>query len=187
MPDPEFLLLGEALWLEFVNTAAISPGVPDALPDAGAFLRWSKAVRIESPANAAAFQEAMRLRSRLSNLARALDSGRSPPPSAIEAINSRLVHLEGRQQLVRIGGSWRLRFAPNRPPLALEAVALSAAQTLASPLGRIRRCSNPDCGLFFADESTGQGRRWCSRSRCGKRGRIERRRVARPAPLVAEG
>jgi predicted RNA-binding Zn ribbon-like protein len=187
MPDPEFLLLGDALWLELVNTVATRSRAADGLPDAGAYLRWTKAVRVESPADAAGVQEAMRFRTQLVSLARAMDAGRSPPPSAIEAVNTQLVRLEGRQQLVRIGGAWRLRFAPNRPPSALEAVALSAAQTLASPLEHVRRCANPDCGLFFADESPGQGRRWCSRSRCGQLGRIERRRATRPAPLVAEG
>jgi predicted RNA-binding Zn ribbon-like protein len=186
MPDPEFLLLGDALWLEFVNTMAAPFGMADTLSDSGAYLRWTKAVRVESPADAAAFAEAIRFRAQLMDLARAMDGGRSPPPSAIEAVNTRLVRLEGRQQLVRIGGAWRLRFVPNRPPAAHEAIALSAAQTLASPVERVRRCANPDCGLFFVDESSGQGRRWCSRSRCGQRGRIERRRTARPAPLVAE-
>lgn len=187
MPDPEFLLLGDALWLEFVNTAAISSGVAEALADAGAYLRWTKAVRLEAPVDGAAFAEAMRFRTQLQRLAQALDGDRSPPPSAIEGINSRLVRLEGRQQLVRIGGAWRLRFAPSRAPAALEAVALSAAQTLTNPLDRVRRCANPECGLFFTDASSGQGRRWCSRTRCGQRGRIERRRVTRPTPLVAEG
>ncbi len=42
MPDPEFLLLGDALWLEFVNTVATPSGVADAIPDAGAYLRWTQ-------------------------------------------------------------------------------------------------------------------------------------------------
>ena len=84
----------------------------------------------------------MRFRKQLVALANALDSGRNPPPSTVEAINTRLVTLEGRQQLLRIGGTWRLRFGPNRPPTALEAIALSAAQTLANPLIVIRRCAN---------------------------------------------
>jgi len=186
MPDPEFLLLGDALWLEFVNTAG-GPGVPDALADPGAYLRWTKAVRLQPPADAAAYPEAMQFRGQLINLARALDAGRNPPPSAVEAMNRRLISLEGRQQLVRIAGAWRLRFAPSRPPSALEAVGQSAAQTLANPVLLVRRCANPECGLFFADDTASQSRRWCSRSRCGQRGRIERRRVSRPAPLLSEG
>jgi predicted RNA-binding Zn ribbon-like protein len=187
MPDPEFLLLGDALWLEFVNTVATLSGSRDALPDPAAYLRWTKSVRLEPPANTAAFQEALRLRTRLLTLARALDAGRTPPPAAIEAINARLLTLEGRRQLVRVGGAWRLHFAPSRSPSSLEAVALSAAETLANPLIVVRHCANPDCGLFFTDQSPGQGRRWCSRSRCGQRGRVERRRTTRPAPLLAEG
>ena len=105
----------------------------------------------------------------------------------IEAVNTRLKGLEGREQLVRIGGSWRLRFAPVRPPRALEAVAQSAAQNLADPLIMVRQCANPDCGLFFADDSLNQGRRWCSKTLCGQQGRIERRRGPRITPIVAEG
>jgi predicted RNA-binding Zn ribbon-like protein len=187
MPDPEFLLLGDALWLEFVNTVAIPAGGTDALPDPAAYLRWTKAVRVEPPADAVAFQHAHGFRSRLLELARALDGHRKPPPMTIEAINTRLLTLEGRRQLVRIGGAWRLQFAPSRPPTALEAIALSAAETLANPVAVVRHCANPDCRLFFADESPAQERRWCSRSRCGQRGRIERRRRTRPAPLLAEG
>jgi predicted RNA-binding Zn ribbon-like protein len=187
MPDPEFLLLGDALWLEFVNTVAPPTGGSDALSGPAAYLRWTKSVRLEQPLDGAAFQDALQLRTKLHNLARVLDAGRKPPPAAIEAINTRLLTLEGRRQLVRIGGAWRLRFAPGRPPSALEAVALSAAETLADPLTVVRHCANPDCGLFFADASANQGRRWCSRSRCGQRGRIERRRATRPAPLLSEG
>jgi predicted RNA-binding Zn ribbon-like protein len=187
VPDPEFLLLGDALWLEFVNTAETAGAGRDALPDLAAYRRWTKSIRLEPPADAAAFHDAIRFRTKLLNLARAIDSGRTPPPSAIEAINTRLLTLEGRRQLVRIAGAWRLRFAPSRPPSALEAVALSAAETLANPLTVVRHCANPECALFFADDSPGQGRRWCSRSRCGQRGRIERRRTSRPAPMLSEG
>ena len=114
MRDPEFMLLGDALWLDFVNTADTPPGQRDALPDASAYLRWTKAVRVEPPVDRAGFAEARAFRGRLLLLARALQEGRSPPPSAVEAINARLGALDGREQLVRVGGSWRLRFAPVR-------------------------------------------------------------------------
>ena len=187
MADPEFLLLGDALWLEFVNTAHTPPGPVDTLADPGAWLRWTKAVRVEPPTDRAGFTEARAFRTKLLGLARALDEGRSPSPGTIEAINARLGALNGREQLVRIGGSWRLRFQPARPPAALQAIAQSAAATLANPLVVVRHCANPECGLLFADESPQQSRRWCSRNRCGDRGRIERRRGSRPTPLLAEG
>lgn len=185
MPDPEFLLLGDALWLEFVNTVA-GPRRQDALPDAQAYLRWTKAMRLEPPGTAAAFEEARRFRDQLLAMAGALESSRNPPASGIEAVNARLAPLEGRERLIRVGGAWQIRFAPARPPGALEAVARSVAETLANPVAVVRACANPECGLYLVDDSPSQGRRWCSPTRCGVRGRIERRRRSRPNPLVAE-
>ena len=185
MPDPEFLLLGDALWLEFVNTMA-APERAEGLADAAAYLRWTKAVRVGPPADSTAFEDALRFRDQLRNLARAMASSRTPPPSVVEAINTRLAGLEGCEQLIRVGGSWRLKFAPARPPSAVEAIARSAADALANPLAIVRVCANPECGLFLMDDSPSQGRRWCSRTRCGPRGRIERRRRTRPTPLVTD-
>lgn len=183
MPDAEFLLLGDALWLEFVNTAGHGR---DTLPDPSAYHRWTKAVRVESAGDRDAFNDAILLRSRLNSLAAALTEKRAPPPSSVEAINRLLVALEGREQLVRIGGRWRLQFGSAKPPSATQAVAQSAAQTLANPLAVVRRCANQECGLFFVDDSSSQSRRWCSRNRCGQRGRIERRRSNRITPIVAD-
>ncbi len=187
MGDPEFLLLGDPLWLDFVNTGATPPGERDVLPDPGALLRWTKAVKVAPLAGPADFEAALDLRRRLAALAAALEAGRSAPPSAIEAINGCLAGLEGREQLVRIGGTWRVRFAPHRASTAFEALARSAAETLADRVAVVRRCAAPGCGLFFVDDSPTQSRRWCSR-RCGQRGRVERRRVSpRLTPLIAEG
>ena len=42
MDHPEFTLLGDAVWLDFVNTAlGRVPNPPDLLPDATAFARWA--------------------------------------------------------------------------------------------------------------------------------------------------
>jgi predicted RNA-binding Zn ribbon-like protein len=184
--DPEFRLLGDALWLEFINTAESPTQGRDRLPDPAAYLRWTKAVRLEAPVSAAAFGEAMEFRGRLVSMALALEAGRSPPSSAITAVNARLHGFDGREQLVRIGGSWQVRFVPARSPTALEAVARSVGETLSNPVVVVRRCANPACGLFFADGSPQLSRRWCGPD-CRQRGRVERRRTSRPAPLLAEG
>jgi predicted RNA-binding Zn ribbon-like protein len=184
MPDPEFLLLGDALWLEFVNTAR--PGT-ETLPDAASFLRWTKAVQLDTSRNAESFPQVRKFRDQLVALAEALEGRRLPPASIMEGINSRIAGIEGREQLVRIGGAWRMRFAPGRSPNALEAIAHSAAVTLASPHASIRLCANRDCGLYLVDDSVSQSRRWCSRARCGHGTRIERRRNSRLTPMVADG
>jgi predicted RNA-binding Zn ribbon-like protein len=183
--DPEFLLLGDALWLEFVNTQP-GPNRRDALPDPQAWLRWTKALRVEPPANAAAWDDARQFRERLGRLAESLAARRNPAPAAVEAVNQRLAGLPGREQLVRVGGSWQVRYVPGRPPGALEAIARSAAETLAAPTAVVRLCANPACGLYLLDTSTGQGRRWCSPRRCGASGRPERRRRSRLTPILSD-
>ncbi|HSB54230.1 MAG TPA: ABATE domain-containing protein [Gemmatimonadales bacterium] len=185
MSDSEFLLLGDALWLELVNTLA-GPNRADALPDAPAWLRFTKALRLEPPENAAVLQEALGFRERLARLAQALEGHRNPPGAAVDAINERLSALQGREHLVRVGGAWQIRFAPGRPPAALEAIARSAAETLANPVAMIRTCANPACALFLLDDTHNQSRRWCSPARCGKLGRTERRRRSRLTPIVNE-
>jgi predicted RNA-binding Zn ribbon-like protein len=185
MPDAEFLLLGDAPWLEFINSAA-GPRRADTLPDQQAYLRWTKAMRLDPSAGPSAFEEALRFREQLISLAQALAGRRIPPASVVEAVNSRLATLEGRERLIRVGGTWRLRFGPSRQPGAIEAIARSAAETLANPLVMVRTCANPDCGLYLMDDSPTQSRRWCSPSRCGLSGRTERRRRSRPTPLVNE-
>jgi predicted RNA-binding Zn ribbon-like protein len=34
-------------------------------------------------------------------------------------------------------------------------------------IGRVRRCANPDCAIFFLDTSRPGTRRWCSMATCG--------------------
>jgi predicted RNA-binding Zn ribbon-like protein len=185
MADAEFLLLGDALWLDFVNSEA-GPGRSDQLLDSPAFLRWTKALRLEPPTTISAFEEARRFREQLASMAKALTAKRVPPASVVESVNARLSSLEGREHLIRVGGSWKIRFAPARQPTALEAIARSVAETLANPLAVIRTCANPECGLYLMDESSNQARRFCSPSRCGMQGRAERRRRTRPTPIVNE-
>jgi predicted RNA-binding Zn ribbon-like protein len=58
----------------------------------------------------------------------------------------------------------------------LEAIAQSAATSLADPLLFVRRCVGEGCSLFFTDDSPNQSRRWCNATVCGRETRVERRR-----------
>jgi predicted RNA-binding Zn ribbon-like protein len=181
--DSAFILLGDTLWLDFVNTAPLPPHRPETLPDAAAYLHWMRLVRL-TPDRDVDFGQVRQFRTRLQALAQCLDAGRTPSPAVTEVISGMLSRLEGTEQLLRVGGSWRLRFQPLRPPTSLEAIAASAAATLANPVAAVRRCAGESCGLYLADFSAEQSRRWCSPSRCGRRGQVERRRVSRAAPMV---
>ena len=181
MASEEFTLLGDALWLDFVNSArGRIPSPPDLLPDAAAFARWSELHHLDAAgdANGGAppFARALELRTRLTDLAEALHDGGQPPAGSIAAVNELLGRSGGSQQLTRVAGEWRLRFAPSQPLAVLEAIARSAAATLAEPGIAVRRCAGEGCSLFFTDQSPMGSRLWCDPVACGQDSRIERRR-----------
>jgi len=184
MADPEFLLLGDALWIDFINTAATPPELTDRLPDLAAYLRWTKAAKLAAPGGTADLDTALLFRSRLIDLATCLDTGLPPPPSAIALLNGFLADVAGREQLVRVGGHWRLRFTPGRAPNALEAIAASTALSLSQPVVSVRRCPSPTCQVFLLDEGPATAQPWCRRG-CGV-GRTERRRRTPITPIVSE-
>jgi predicted RNA-binding Zn ribbon-like protein len=176
MAHPEFTLLGDAVWLDFVNSSrGRIPAPPDLLPDADAYIRWSRAQNLE-PEDEASFPLVRVFREHLTAIAEALHTGVQPPGGAVAALNSHLARCAGNHQLTRVSGGWRLRFAPARPLRALEAIARSAAATLADPATSVRLCAGETCSLFFADATPGRGRLWCDAGVCGQGARIERRR-----------
>jgi predicted RNA-binding Zn ribbon-like protein len=178
MSESEFTLLGDAVWLDFVNTAKgrdCSP--PELLPDLAAVGRWARAQSLGwIDDNGIALTEVLGFRGRLTALAEALHADAQPPAGSIAAINEQLSQNGGSHQLTRVSGEWQLRFAPDRPPTLLEAIAQSAATALADPLLFVRRCAGDGCSLFFTDSSPNQGRRWCNASVCGLQVKVERRR-----------
>ncbi|HEU5050843.1 MAG TPA: ABATE domain-containing protein [Gemmatimonadales bacterium] len=176
MADAEFILLGDALWLDFVNTGRGRGPVTDRLPDAAAYHRWAKASRIASDADVTGFHIVRRFRSRLTALAESLDAGMPPPTAVITALNELLARAPGHERLRREGGAWRLRFEADTVPGGLVAVAHSAATMLADPAFEVHRCAAESCTLFFAVPAGALDRHWCSLEPCGRESRVERRR-----------
>jgi predicted RNA-binding Zn ribbon-like protein len=176
----EFILLGDALWLDFVNTARgrIAPS-PDRLSDPDAWARWSSLQHLDAAGNPVAFAQVLDFRARLTELAEAMHDGRVTPTGVIAVLNEHLGRTTGRQQLTRVGGAWQLRFAPIRRLLPLEAIARSAAATLADGRTTVRCCAGESCSLLFTDNSATGSRRWCDPVECGRDARIERRRGLR--------
>ena len=177
MPDPEFILLGDAIWLDFVNTAEGQlPDPTDRLCDGGAYHRWAKAQKLESDVDTVPWNEVLETREVLRALASALADGRQATSSGVELVNKILARTEGYDQLTRTSGQWQLRFTPRNPTLASDAIARSVAATLTDSGKQVRRCSSEACTLFYIEDGPGQIRNWCSVERCGQRSRVERRR-----------
>lgn len=180
MSDPEFILLGDALWIDFINTARgreVDP--PDGLPAAADYHRWTKAEKLASDADDLPWDEVRAFRARLLTVASALAEERQPPSSAVHEINRLLARTEGHHQLTRVGGAWQIAFTPLRTATALEAIAASAAQTLADPDARVRRCRAEPCSLYFVDRSPDFSRTWCSAEPTAHPVRVDRRRAFR--------
>ena len=177
MEHPEFILLGDAVWLDFVNSARgrTAPS-PDLLTDGASFERWSLALHLSDNGARPPFEAVLQFRRQLTAIAEALSGGQQPSGSGIAAINEILAGSPGCFQLTRVGGEWQLRFAPDQPPGALSAIARSAATTLTNPAAVVRQCAAESCSLFFIDSSPGQTRRWCCPAVCGRHARVERRR-----------
>ncbi|HEY7504204.1 MAG TPA: ABATE domain-containing protein [Gemmatimonadales bacterium] len=177
MEHPEFTLLGDAVWLDFVNSAlGRTPNSPDLLPDAASFARWAVTQRLLQVDRGPPYQAVRDLRDHLTSLAEALHAGKQPPAGAIAVVNELLAACTGSHRLVRVSGEWNLHFAASRPLSPLEAIARSAAATLADRSVVVRRCAGEGCSLFFVDASPTRSRRWCSPGACGASLRVERRR-----------
>jgi predicted RNA-binding Zn ribbon-like protein len=176
---PPFVILGDAIWIDFVNTARGTGPVIDRLSDYAAYTQWARLEKLPLDDPPVAFPELMEFRDRLATLAKAVSSGRQAPASAIHAINAILAQSTGYHQLTRVQGSWRTVFTQVRASSALDAIARSAAVTLSDPEALVRQCSGAACTLYFVDRSPNHSRRWCSSATCGKQMRVERRRTAR--------
>jgi predicted RNA-binding Zn ribbon-like protein len=180
MASDAFILLGDALWLDFVNTARGRTGfAPDLLTCPAAFAQWCGLQHLDGNGGGPPFPAVLVLRDRLTELAQALHDQRQPSAGAIAALNEHLARSAGSHQLTRVSGEWRLRFAPAQPLGALEAVARSAAATLADPGVAVRQCAGEGCTLFFTDDSPTGSRRWCDPAVCGGNAWVERRRGLR--------
>ena len=121
MSDSEFLLLGDAVWLDFVNSArGRDPSPPDLLPDIAAFGRWARLLRLDPGEDRDSLGMVHRFRADLTELAETLDRGLAPPAGVVAAVNRVLSRSIGRHQLTRVSGAWQLRFAPadSRSPTA---------------------------------------------------------------------
>ena len=93
----------------------------------------------------------------------------------IDPVNEVLRVTEGHDELVGQDSVWKIEFVAREGGLdwLLAAVARSGAEIIAEgSRARLRLCANPECGLFFYDDSRTRRRRWCSMAICGNRSKV---------------
>jgi predicted RNA-binding Zn ribbon-like protein len=117
----------------------------------------------------------LRLRECVKAIFSAMHEGREFPRGWVAPINEILRVTEGHDELVPREGRWRLEFIGREGGLEwlLAAIARSAAELIVEGRNaRVRRCANPECRLFFYDDSRTRQRRWCSMALCGNRHKV---------------
>jgi predicted RNA-binding Zn ribbon-like protein len=208
METPDYIqrlrLVGGNLALDFVNTRGGQPtplAEDEALHDYSDLVAWARYVGMLTEVQARrllrqarrnpndaqdTYERAVKVRSYLYDLFRAVALEQPPPGRCIAALSSDEAEALARAELVSGDGgfawSWTHDDDLARPlrPVVHAAVDLLTTGTLkrVNPLTRVKRCDG--CRWLFIDESKNRSRRWCSMEDCGTDEKV-RRYVARRA------
>ena len=188
--ENRFLFVGNYLCLDFINTEMVVGGQPiDCLSGFDSLVAWLVQSRTlnglqaedilkswqTSREAATTFQNAVKLRASLREMAERLVKGKTVPQSTVPAINKWLAHQTGHAELKRMRGGFEKRFQADfrEPPQLLWPVAESASDLLCyADLTLVKKCENSACVLFFYDTTKNHSRRWCSMSACGNRMKV---------------
>ena len=188
----EFLFVGNAGWIDFVNTSLDDD--LEFLPNFESLLAWSTAAKLidgaakraivkaaSSHARDRALREARALRGELRRAADRILCGENPRPAAIARVNELLREHPRIIQLRRSSSDGWQTVADDAvcgPLLPLAAVAEDFAEFLATAdLSLLRRCEKDPCRVLFYDTSRNHARRWCSMQLCGNRTKVARHRA----------
>ncbi|MCC6931598.1 MAG: CGNR zinc finger domain-containing protein [Gemmatimonadaceae bacterium] len=189
-----FTLIGERLWLDFVNTDDVRRGARiDLLRDFESLVRFLEAVAIldgerasgmrrrvqQQPAGAAAaLVDARRVRAALRALAERGANSEKIRGDALAEINRVLGRSAGTRRVEsRADGSFTRAFVPVGDAFAgliIPIVESAADALIAGELARVRRCSDPRCSRVFYDATRNGRRRWCDMATCGNRAKAAR-------------
>jgi predicted RNA-binding Zn ribbon-like protein len=192
-PSP-FILVGERLWLDFVNTDDVRRGTRvDLLRDFEALVRFLETVAILDPERAhgmrrraqqqpagaaAALVDARRVRAALRALAERGALSEKIRWDALAEINRVLGRSAGTRRVEgRADGSFARAFVPVGDAFAgliIPVVESAADALIAGELARVRRCGDPRCSRVFFDATRNGRRRWCDMATCGNRAKAAR-------------
>ena len=181
----KFLLVGNNLSLDFVNTVIADAGKPKDLIDGLAdVMSWAIAVRLIEKRDAARYfavwnkkggdflSEAVHFRAILHSLFTGILNDEKVKGATLKSLNEMLDDQTGFTELVRNETGFEKRFHSDfrEPRQVLASVAASAADLLCyGDLDLIKRCEGEGCVLYFYDTTKNHSRRWCSMAGCGNR------------------
>ncbi|MFC0216545.1 CGNR zinc finger domain-containing protein [Paenibacillus chartarius] len=189
---PSFLFIGNHPVLDFINTKIAVDGKPvdllesfpnmlDWLYKAGFLNEQERGQYEQSWGNNDqgfyALEAARKLRSTLLTMIELCKSGENMeiPQDYLETINDLLHDQVITMKLVYTDhGFVTERHVKIQTPTDLLAPIARAAMDLFSrnTFSLIKKCGNPECVLYFYDNSKNSTRRWCSQKTCGNRMKV---------------
>jgi predicted RNA-binding Zn ribbon-like protein len=197
-----FLIVGNHLALDFLNTKVVLEGEPrELLPDTDALERWLAASGVlsshkgktlvrrwrDTPQAEVFLQKLIAFRERLRTAVIRQEAGLPVSEAFVSEVNRLLEEHPSRVALQRKAAKLEREvvFEPREPEDAWEPIAAAAAELLSDiQRSRIRKCES--CIVHFYDVSKKGSRRWCSMNICGNRLKVaayqRRNRAANPLP-----
>jgi predicted RNA-binding Zn ribbon-like protein len=170
-------------WLDLVATRSNWPSrVPiERLPDLDALRSWLErhALAPEAEPTAPDLAAVRQIRAALRELAAARVEGRTPHPSAFDAVNAALSRAAKAPRHIVVPDPIEPGYLRRRVPDVDAALTLIIEQAVdvmsGTEAAHLRECEEASCRELFLD-STGR-RRWCSTPACGIRARVRAHRA----------
>ncbi len=187
MKTSRFILVGNYLCLDFLNTELVEGGRPvELLSNFSDLAEWLFETEVvdaqgkreitrkwhDHAARASALEQAREFRVALRRIVEKTVQAKPVGKSGIDEINRILRKHSEYYYLQREEHEYRMRshLLFDQPVQLLSPVAKSAADLLVNANSSlIKECGNPDCPLYYYDTSKNQTRRWCSMKLCGNR------------------
>jgi len=199
----EFILVGNALWLDFVNTKIVADGKPaDLLGSFDDLAAWLSEAKIPIASHSwTAIQQrsllgsARKFRDTLRQIAEQVYAKKEPSQSQVDQVNQVLACKWSSPRLEKAGRRFQRNYASKleHPEQILVPIAESVLDLLCEgDLKLIKKCGNKDCILYFYDSTKNHKRRWCSMDACGNRMKVaaywerQRRRTNRQDAMNAK-
>jgi predicted RNA-binding Zn ribbon-like protein len=155
--------------MDLLNTAWMSGGAPvDALADPADVQAWLDLEGIDARATESV--QAALLRARAAIRAHAEAPGSASARSALNEV----LRWGFRRPVVTPEGVGQEELVEQPARWAAWLAASNYVDLLATGADRIRQCAHESCVLWFYDDSTRGGRRWCSMAGCGNRAKAAR-------------
>lgn len=181
----KFSLIGNSLFLDFVNTEKMRDGQPfETLGSFEDFVAWTLCVKLldekearelfekwgKKAAASEFMREALNFRNLLREMVENISAAKKPKPAVVKAINARLKNHGSFTEIAITENGFEKRFRIDVSGLfnLLQPVAESAADFLCyGNFEYLRKCGNSRCVLYFYDLTKNHKRRWCSMAGCG--------------------